>query len=162
MQQAVDDFRSRGFENVTFKNTWDSAGYKGMDSTWRDPVSGQVFEVQFHTPESFTAKMDGHVLYEKERLPGISHDDLAAIRAEQSDLFGKVPVPHGAGDLHIDLGHEPHGSALPEAPPSTTASTEPPPCTAMGRRPSSLRPSARCTIRISRRSRRSTPTISTS
>ncbi|MGW1870159.1 hypothetical protein ACWCPS_32040, partial [Streptomyces mauvecolor] len=116
VQQAVDDFRSRGFENVTFKNTWDSAGYKGINSTWRDPVSGQVFEVQFHTPESFTAKMDGHVLYEKERLPGISHEDLAAIRAEQSDLFGKVPVPHGAGDLHIDLGHEPHGSALPEAP----------------------------------------------
>ncbi|MGA5831141.1 hypothetical protein, partial [Streptomyces xanthochromogenes] len=116
VQQAVDDFRGRGFENVTFKNTWDSAGYKGINSTWRDPVSGQVFEVQFHTPESFTAKMDGHVLYEKERLPGISHDELAAIRAEQSDLFGKVPVPHGAGDLHIDLGHEPHGSPLPETP----------------------------------------------
>ncbi|MCX5385667.1 hypothetical protein [Streptomyces sp. NBC_00083] len=116
VQQAVDDFRGRGFENVTFKNTWDSAGYKGINSTWRDPVSGQVFEVQFHTPESFTAKMDGHVLYEHERLPGISHDELAAIRAEQSELFGKVPVPHGAGDLHIDLGHEPHGSALPDAP----------------------------------------------
>ncbi|MFG3282908.1 hypothetical protein [Streptomyces sp. NPDC048111] len=116
VQQAVDDFRSRGFENVTFKNTWDSAGYKGINSTWRDPVSGQVFEVQFHTPESFTAKMDGHLLYEQERLPGIAHDELAAIRAEQSALFGKVPVPHGAGDLHIVLGHEPHGSALPETP----------------------------------------------
>ncbi|MFI6687047.1 DUF6507 family protein [Streptomyces sp. NPDC050485] len=116
VQQAVDDFRGRGFESVTFKNTWDSAGCKGINSTWRDPVSGQVFEVHFHTPESFTAKTDGHVLYEKERLPGVSRDDLAAIRAEQSELFGKVPVPHGAGDLHIALDHAPHGSALPVAP----------------------------------------------
>ncbi|GAA2488123.1 hypothetical protein [Streptomyces gobitricini] len=101
VQQAVDDLQARGFENVTFKNTWDSAGYKGINSTWRDPVSGQVFELQFHTPESFAAKMDGHALYEKERLPGVGADELAAIRAEQSELFGKVPVPHDAGAIGI-------------------------------------------------------------
>ncbi|MEV3989885.1 hypothetical protein AB0J57_13375 [Streptomyces sp. NPDC049837] len=101
VQQAIDDLQARGFENVTFKNTWDSAGYKGINSTWRDPVSGQVFELQFHTPESFAAKMDGHALYEKERLPGVSADELAAIRAEQSELFGKVPVPHDAGAIGL-------------------------------------------------------------
>ncbi|MGW0737018.1 hypothetical protein [Streptomyces sp. NPDC002851] len=104
VQQAVNDLQARGFENVTFKNTWDSAGYKGINSTWRDPVSGQVFEVQFHTPESFTAKMDGHALYEKERLPGVSPEELAAIKAQQKDLFGQVPVPHDAGAIHL-AGH---------------------------------------------------------
>jgi len=101
VQQAINDLQAKGFENVTFKNTWDSTGYKGINSTWRDPVSGQVFELQFHTADSFVAKMDGHVLYEKERLPGVSPEELAAIKAEQADLFGRVPVPHGAGDIRL-------------------------------------------------------------
>ncbi|MGA5650288.1 hypothetical protein [Streptomyces seoulensis] len=104
VQRAVDSLRSQGFENVTFKDTWSSPGYKGINSTWKDPVSGQVFEVQFHTPESFAAKMDGHLLYEKERLPGVSANELDAIRTEQRELFGKVPVPHGVSS--IDLEHE--------------------------------------------------------
>ncbi|MGW2404482.1 hypothetical protein ACWCXK_08140 [Streptomyces sp. NPDC001739] len=101
VQQAINDLQAGGFENITFKNTWDSVGYKGINSTWRDPVSGQVFELQFHTADSFAAKMDGHVLYEKERLPGVSRDEIAAIKAEQAELFGKVPVPHDAGAIRI-------------------------------------------------------------
>ncbi|MFC4331612.1 pentapeptide repeat-containing protein [Streptomyces andamanensis] len=107
VQQAIDELQAKGFENVTYKNTWDSAGYKGINSTWRDPVSGQAFEVQFHTADSFTAKMDGHVLYEKERLPGVSPEELAAIKVEQTELFGRVPVPHGAADIRLGA----HGSA---------------------------------------------------
>ncbi|MEU6119002.1 hypothetical protein ABZ840_31245, partial [Streptomyces sp. NPDC047117] len=101
VQQAIHDLQAKGFENVTFKNTWDSAGYKGINSTWRDPVSGQVFELQFHTADSFAAKMDGHALYEKERLPGVTPEELALIKAEQTDLFGRVPVPHDAGAIRL-------------------------------------------------------------
>ncbi|WP_326741065.1 hypothetical protein [Streptomyces cyaneofuscatus] len=101
VRQAISDLQVKGFENITFKNTWNSAGYKGINSTWRDPVSGQVFELQFHTADSFVAKMDGHTLYEKERLPGNSPDELAAIRAEQSELFGKVPIPRDAGSIRL-------------------------------------------------------------
>ncbi|MBP2056777.1 hypothetical protein J2Z21_009796 [Streptomyces griseochromogenes] len=107
VQQAVGELRARGFENVTFKNTWGGSGYKGINSTWRDPSSGQVFEVQFHTPESFVAKMDTHVLYEKGRLPGISSDEFSAIQAAQNDLFDKVPVPRGADSISLD--HDLHG-----------------------------------------------------
>ena|GEM_PF-915798 len=114
VQQAVDTLRTQGFENVTFKDTWNSPGYKGINSTWRDPASGRVFEVQFHTPDSFAAKMDGHVLYEKERLPGVSPEELTTIRAQQGELFGKVPVPHGVEAISLD--HE-----LPSAHPSTHA-----------------------------------------
>ncbi|MYW98639.1 hypothetical protein GTY72_03065 [Streptomyces sp. SID8378] len=101
VQQAVTDLQAKGFENVTFKNTWESAGYKGINSTWRDPVSGRIFEVQFHTADSFVAKMDGHALYERERLPGNTPRQLAAIRAAQSELFGKVPVPRDAGGIKL-------------------------------------------------------------
>ncbi|QQC89030.1 hypothetical protein [Streptomyces alfalfae] len=112
VQQAVNDLRTRGFENVTFKNTWEGSGYKGINSTWRDPATGQVFEVQFHTPESFAAKMDTHVLYERERLPGTSDGEVAAIRAEQDSLFSRVPVPHGTDSIRLDV--DLRGSASPE------------------------------------------------
>ncbi|GHK01041.1 hypothetical protein SY2F82_28380 [Streptomyces sp. Y2F8-2] len=114
VQRAVDELRARGFENVTFKNTWGNSGYKGINSTWRDPSTGQIFEVQFHTPESFTAKMDTHVLYEKGRLPGISREEFEAIQSAQNDLFDRVPVPHGADSIQLD--HDLRGSGAADAP----------------------------------------------
>ncbi|WP_206439214.1 hypothetical protein [Streptomyces scabichelini] len=114
VQQAVNELRARGFENVTFKNTWGGSGYKGINSTWRDPSTGQIFEVQFHTAESFVAKMDTHVLYEKGRLPGISSDEFAAIQAAQNDLFDRVPVPRGADSVRLDENLP--GARAPEAP----------------------------------------------
>ncbi|MFI2764309.1 hypothetical protein ACH5A3_36580, partial [Streptomyces echinatus] len=103
VRQAINDLQARGFSNITFKNTWDSPGYKGINSTWRDPFSGQPFELQFHTADSFAAKMDAHVLYEKERLPGVSPDERAAVRAQQHEVFGKVPVPRDAGAVSLGI-----------------------------------------------------------
>lgn len=114
VQQAVDELRARGFENVTFKNTWEGSGYKGINSTWRDPSTGQVFEVQFHTPESFAAKMDTHILYEKGRLPGISREEFDAIQGAQNELFGRVPVPHGADSIRLD--HDLHSTGPAHTP----------------------------------------------
>lgn len=114
VQQAVDELRARGFENVTFKNTWDGSGYKGINSTWRDPSTGQTFEVQFHTPESFAAKMDTHILYEKGRLPGISREEFDAIQAAQNELFDRVPVPHGTDSIRLD--HDLHSAGPAHTP----------------------------------------------
>jgi uncharacterized protein YukE len=100
-QQAVDALKAKGYEPVSFKNSWDSPGYKGINSTWRDPASGQTFEVQFHTPDSFDAKMSTHDLYEEQRLP--STDPLRKIELdlEQAKIFAKVPVPPGAGNVSV-------------------------------------------------------------
>jgi hypothetical protein len=117
VQQTVGDLRARGFENVTFKNTWGGSGYKGIHSTWRDPSTGHIFEVQFHTPESFVAKMDTHVLYEKGRLPGVSSDEFAAIQTAQNDLFDRVPVPHEADSIRLD--HDLHGTGSSTDAPDT-------------------------------------------
>ncbi|MGW5866569.1 hypothetical protein ACWFRJ_30850 [Streptomyces sp. NPDC055239] len=111
VQQAVDTLRAQGFESVTFKNTWDSPGYKGINSTWRDPATGRIFEVQFHTPESFVAKMDTHVLYEKGRLPGVTREELDAINAQQDELFDQVPVPRETGTIGLTHDVRPGHSA---------------------------------------------------
>ena len=100
VRQAVDDLQARGFESVTFKPTWeDPTAYRGLNSTWRDPATGQVFELQFHTPESFAAKMQTHELYEAARVPGVPADEIARIQAQQAEIFSRVPTPVGAGDL---------------------------------------------------------------
>jgi hypothetical protein len=89
----------KGYQNITFKNTWDSSGYRGINSTWRDPVSGRIFELQFHTPDSFYAKMETHGLYERIRLPGVSPEEVARLEEEQKRIFGAVPIPDGAPGL---------------------------------------------------------------
>lgn len=68
-RQGMLDLMDAGYEPVgRLRNTWGGARYRGINSLWKDPDSGVVFEVQFHTPDSFWAKEDGtHDLYEEQR-----------------------------------------------------------------------------------------------
>jgi hypothetical protein len=97
--QAASALKGQGFEFVDWKNTWTKPGYPGINSFWREPGSGQVFEIQFHTPESFEAKMVTHEIYERSRLPGVDGATRAALRAEQDQVFTRVPRPDGAAGL---------------------------------------------------------------
>ncbi len=99
VQHAVDTLLDQGYEPVKFKNFWGGEGYQGINSMWRDPRTGQVFEVQFHTQESFDAKMVTHELYEQARLPDTSPEERARLNAEQDETFDNVPRPPGAEDI---------------------------------------------------------------
>jgi hypothetical protein len=57
-------FKNQGFEPVDLKNSWSEPEYKGINSRWRAPESGQLFEVQFHTQASFKVKEETHSAYE--------------------------------------------------------------------------------------------------
>jgi hypothetical protein len=54
---------------VDRRNSWANEEYKGINSRWRVPNTGQLFEVQFHTQVSFEAKEETHWAYEKLRDP---------------------------------------------------------------------------------------------
>ncbi|MFC4908916.1 hypothetical protein [Actinomadura gamaensis] len=99
VREAARCLRDDGYEPVTWKNTWSSDGYRGINTTWRAPRTGQVFEVQFHTAASFRAKMVTHELYEKARLPGTTPDEANRLNQQQHDTFRQVPIPPGAADL---------------------------------------------------------------
>jgi hypothetical protein len=67
-----DRLESSGFTPVDRQNSWEADQYKGINSRWRDPDSGMLFEVQFHTQESLDAKELTHpertpLLYSFER-----------------------------------------------------------------------------------------------
>lgn len=81
------DLKSSGMELVRSKNTWMLDGYKGINTTWRDPGTGKLFELQFHTPESFLAKTASHGIYERLRLPGISPAERASLTDENYRVF---------------------------------------------------------------------------
>ncbi|MGW7104321.1 ATP nucleotide 3'-pyrophosphokinase [Streptomyces sp. NPDC054838] len=89
-----------GDDSTKWSNTWGrGAGYKGLNTGWRAPGSGQLFEVQFHTPESKWAQEATHKLYEEQRLPSTGPERKRELQEQQDAIFAAVPVPVGADRL---------------------------------------------------------------
>jgi hypothetical protein len=96
-QATIDDFRKQGYE-VEVENTWrPGSPYKGINTNMKK--DGVIFEVQFHTPESFDLKMDAHVLYEKARDTTASPEERAAATKKMIDNAEAMPTPSGAADV---------------------------------------------------------------
>ena len=83
-----------GSEFLMSRNFWDSPNYKGVKpgglARW------PVFEVQFHTPESYEAKQLTHTAYERLRSgigPGAERPELESF---QRAYRLASPVPDGA------------------------------------------------------------------
>ncbi|MFG3000753.1 ATP nucleotide 3'-pyrophosphokinase [Streptomyces sp. NPDC048340] len=90
-----------GNDSTKWSNTWGRTnGYKGLNTGWRAPGSGQLFEVQFHTPASKHAQEVTHLLYEEQRLPSTTPARKKELQAQQDAVFAAVPVPPGADRLN--------------------------------------------------------------
>jgi hypothetical protein len=96
---AMQRLTDAGMEPVDFRNTWGESGYQGINSWWQDPATGHTFEMQFHTPESFAAKMETHDLYKQQRLPGVTPEQRAELQQQQDQIFDAVPRPTGASSI---------------------------------------------------------------
>ena len=92
--------KDRGFELDKLKNSWSGEQYKGINSQWIEPDTGQRFEVQFHTRISFEAKQLTHDAYKRLRA-GQCPDkfEQMVLEAFQRKVTGEVPVPPGAADI---------------------------------------------------------------
>ena len=90
--------KDQGFELEKVKNTWAGEQYKGINSQWIDPDSGQRFEVQFHTRTSFEAKQLTHNAYELLRAKKADAFEELVLEAFQRKVTTEVPVPPGAAD----------------------------------------------------------------
>jgi hypothetical protein len=91
--------KREGFELAEFRNTWTNEEYKGINSRWRIPGSEQLFEVQFHTEASFTAKQETHTAYKQLRTLPPDHEQVYELRAYQREVTAKIPVPRDAVGL---------------------------------------------------------------
>jgi hypothetical protein len=91
--------KDQGFELEKLKNCWSKEEYKGINSQWIEPESGQRFEVQFHTRISFEAKQLTHDAYKLLRAYQVDSFEELVLDAFQKKVASDVPVPPGAADV---------------------------------------------------------------
>jgi hypothetical protein len=89
----------QGFKLSRLRNSWSEDQYKGINSQWVEPDSGQRFEVQFHTRISFEAKQLTHGAYERLRTGQPDKFEQMVLEAFQKKVTADVPVPRGATDI---------------------------------------------------------------
>jgi hypothetical protein len=78
------------------KNHWNDSQYKGINTRWLTP-QGQLFEVQFHTAESYHAKQEvTHKAYERIRNPLTSRAEIAELEKFQQEVSSWIPAPDEA------------------------------------------------------------------
>jgi hypothetical protein len=91
--------KDQGFELDKLKNSWSDDQYKGINSQWIEPDTGQRFEVQFHTRISFEAKQLTHRCYERLRTHQADEFEMMVLKAFQRKVSAEIPVPPGAADI---------------------------------------------------------------
>lgn len=99
VKQACGLIERDGSELDQLANRWGGEEYKGINSRWRHIASGQFFEVQFHTHESWEVKQTTHDTYEKvnDRTTGIEEVEL--LRAHQRELARSLIPPERCEDI---------------------------------------------------------------
>jgi hypothetical protein len=93
--------KEAGFDLADFRNSWKHEEYKGINSRWRVPENGQLFEVQFHTQASFEAKQNTHAAYERLRTLPTNHEEVRELRAYQRAVAAKISIPPEAPDVQV-------------------------------------------------------------
>ena len=87
----------KSFKVTAERNFWDTATvedfpYRGVNMTLKSPQD-QVFELQFHTPESFAMKSELHGLYEEWRAKETSKPRKSEITKIMLAKWKTVPAP---------------------------------------------------------------------
>jgi hypothetical protein len=95
----IERLKGEGFTLHNLWNAWSKDQYKGINSQWIDPESGQRFEVQFHTHVSFEAKELTHPAYERLRTRQPDKFEQMILEAFQKKVSADVPLPPGASDI---------------------------------------------------------------
>jgi hypothetical protein len=99
VQEDIARMKEQGFKLEIRKNSWLSDQYKGINSQWIEPDTGQRVEVQFHTRISFEAKQITHLAYERLRTLKADKFEEMVLEAFQKKVAAEVPVPPGAADI---------------------------------------------------------------
>lgn len=94
------DLQNQGYKSLVIRNTFkDGQPYKGINSTFLTP-EGEMFELQFHTQESFKMKdIINHPLYEQQRLLPLTGPTWTNLRNQMIQNSSSVPNPPGVTSI---------------------------------------------------------------
>ena len=95
----IERLKGEGFKLHQLKNSWSGEEYKGINSQWIEPDTGQRFEVQFHTRISFEGKQLTHNAYERIRTQQADEFEKMVLKAFQRKVSAEIPIPPGAADI---------------------------------------------------------------
>lgn len=95
IKQTLDGMKAKGFTIPSFRNTWGTPIYQGVNTNLQTP-DGQFIEMQFHTPDSLATKTLNHVDYEANRQVGVSSETKEKTNAIMKERQSKLAVPQGA------------------------------------------------------------------
>jgi SPP1 gp7 family putative phage head morphogenesis protein len=94
--KAIDTHKDLGYNTIEIKNYWlnDLNPYQGINTVVVSQ-SGQKFELQYHTPESFKIKNEEmHKLYEKQRLiSDTSSMEYIELTDKMFELSNSIKIP---------------------------------------------------------------------
>jgi hypothetical protein len=96
---ATERLTDAGYDLRLRKSSWDADDYRGVNSRWWDPEGKVLFEVQFHTPESWEAKQRTHDIYEKLCDTRITPAECKQLDEEQQRIVAAIPVPPSADTI---------------------------------------------------------------
>jgi len=99
VREDCERLQNRGFQPFDLVNSWQTEEYKGINSRWREPESGVLFEVQFHTRASFEAKQLTHAAYERLRSPATSDSERSELQEFQRKASAEIPIPPNVTDI---------------------------------------------------------------
>ncbi|WP_149263473.1 hypothetical protein [Actinomadura sp. K4S16] len=97
-REITEKLEGDGYQMVFSRNSWDTPVYKGVNTRWKTS-GGQLFEVQFHTPESFEAKQLTHAAYERRRSPGVGVLEAEKLDDFQREVSAGIPIPKNISDI---------------------------------------------------------------
>ena len=91
---AIATMKAKGYQFVKLWNGWTKSDgtYMGVNATFKT-AKGQLFELQFHTPETFNIKTKTHPIYEQARARVTSEAEKAALDQQQRDAYKSVDIP---------------------------------------------------------------------
>ena len=96
--KIIEIYKNSGYNTVEIENYWlDSQNpYNGINTILRSP-QGQMFELQYHTPESFSIKNGKmHELYEKQRpIKDMNSREYLELGNQMIKLSNAMEIPRG-------------------------------------------------------------------
>jgi hypothetical protein len=97
-ERIIAELKDRGYELIFVCNCWANPEYKGINTRWRTR-EGQLFEVQFHTLESFEARELTYRAYQRIRNPRTPGRAVAEFKEFLREVSAEIPIPDGAAAI---------------------------------------------------------------
>jgi len=83
-----------------WKNYFRKGGaYEGYNTVIWNPKTGQKFELQYHTQESFNIKMEAHLIYEKMRVLSAGSPEAIELQRRNIEMWQDFKEPDGWENL---------------------------------------------------------------